>query len=583
MKTLVILILFAPFIFNLFAKQTIHDEEKIQEFYHQILSELENAIEYTQIEYNYIKTHKKINICLKSNIFPYDGYIDNVHTGISADLFSLISKKSGLEFIPIYTNSSSQIISKIKSKECKLLTVINKESVNQQLLTSSIPFYKTYFNIISSIDKSFVTDISSLKDKVLLVNDKHYRNYILKLYPYLKIKIEKNIDTMMKKVVENKAYGAIALNESSDYLIQNYDYGKLKINAFLAKNNRPSMSIGVAVDEPLLLSIINKTLSSISPKKIENIVDTWHLTRYHDKTNYSIIIYIAVSMFLILLMMAFYQRKLKEFNTRLENEVNVKTSELRKLNESLELAVEQKIKELIKKDKILTVQSKQAVMGEMITMIAHQWRQPLSNITLLISNMQIEKLINDKYDEEKYDNLISNISESITYLADTIDDFQTFFQPDRVATKITPINFFDKVINLIAPRIKEQNVKLKINSDYDKPINIFVNELVQVTLNLLNNAIDAFDGLDVEKVIYIHIRENGDDLCIAISDNGCGIPQDIMKNLFDPYFSTKGKNGTGLGLYMSQMIMQKQFNGTIDVESSKEGTTFTIKLPKHLY
>jgi len=214
-------------------------------------------------------------------------------------------------------------------------------------------------------------------------------------------------------------------------------------------------------------------------------------------------------------------------------------------------------------------------------MIAHQWRQPLSNITLLISNMQIERLVNKKIDEEKFDDVINKISSSITYLADTIDDFQTFFKPDRVRTKVKPIDFFNKVITLVAPRIKDEKVKLKIDSKYNEDINIYVNELVQVILNILNNAIDALKNTQNDnKLAIIEIDKFEDEIKILVSDNGCGIEEKYMKNLFDPYFSTKGKNGTGLGLYMSQMIIQKQFNGTIDVESSTNGTTFIITIPK---
>lgn len=562
----------------------LSSEEKMHEFYHKILFELENALEYTPEEHQYIKQHQNINVCLRKDMFPYDGYDNNQQIGISADLLQKISQKTHLNFIPIQTKSLQDLEKKIQNNQCKMISIVNRDQTKTDIFLPSVSFYKTYFTVISSIDKPFVTNIQTLKNKTLLINKQQYKEKILKSYPYLHIEVETNIDKMMRQVIHKKVYGAIELNEASDYLIQNYDYGKLKINAFLSKDNSISLSLGINKNEPTLLSIINKTLTSISPEKIEALVDNWHLTRYYDKTNYSFIIISAFIMFIIFMIMAFYQRKLKGFNQRLEEEVLAKTFELRQLNQSLEMAVEQKIEELIKKDKILTIQSKQAVMGEMITMIAHQWRQPLSNITLLISNLQIERLVNKKIDEQKFDDVINKISQSVTYLADTIDDFQTFFQPDRVATKIKPIDFFDKVINLIAPRIKEEKIQLKIHSIYNQEINIYVNELVQVILNILNNAIDALNTIDKkEKNIDIDIQEYGDFLHILITDNGCGIPEDIIKNLFDPYFSTKGKNGTGLGLYMSQMIMQKQFNGDIDVESSLEkGTTFIIKFPKNL-
>lgn len=300
----------------------------------------------------------------------------------------------------------------------------------------------------------------------------------------------------------------------------------------------------------------------------------------HHSMEDSLVISLLVIVFVLLMFMIFYHRKLKNFNLKLEEEVEKKTSELRRLNDSLESAVEEKIEELIKKDKILTIQSKQAVMGEMISMIAHQWRQPLSTITLQISNYQLEQLMRNNSQKRKIDITLEEISQTIIYLSETIDDFQTYFRPDRVTSKISTKEVIEKVLTLADARIKRDKIEIKTVCSSEQEIVIYLNEFVQVLLNILNNAIDALESIDDkmrEVVIYGSLDDTN--ISISIQDNANGIKEEHLKQLFDPYFSTKGKNGTGLGLYMSQMIIQKQFGGSIDVKSSKSGTTFTVTIP----
>jgi C4-dicarboxylate-specific signal transduction histidine kinase len=387
----------------------------------------------------------------------------------------------------------------------------------------------------------------------------------------------------MQKLLKDEVYGVITINEISDYLIDKYGYGKFKVNGFLLKDGFAHGSIGVQKSEPILLSIIEKSLHAIPEEKKVAIVESWKMTRYHNGTDYSLVARIVVGMSILFLVMAYYQRKLYNFNAKLEQQVEEKTQELRALNESLEKTVEEKINELIKKDVLLTSQSKQAVMGEMISMIAHQWRQPLSAITLQISNLQLERMLGYTVDEAKNEKVLSDISDKIMYLSQTIDDFQTFFKPDRIANKIEVQQLFKKALNLSWAKAEHTGIEIEIPENKKITLLAYENELIQVILNLLNNAIDAFEHLEKkEKKIELFAQEEENFISLFVKDNASGIAEENMNKLFEPYFSTKGKNGTGLGLYMSQMIIQKQFGGEIDVQSSNEGTTFIIKIPKRL-
>ena len=277
------------------------------------------------------------------------------------------------------------------------------------------------------------------------------------------------------------------------------------------------------------------------------------------------------------------QKLLRDFNSKLEEQVDDKTAELRELNESLEGKVQDKIEELIHKDKLLTVQSKQAVMGEMISMIAHQWRQPLSTVTLQISNLQLKKMLNKKIESSELDNALNYISDTIVYLSQTIDDFKTYFHPNKEVVNIEIHELLQKTVNFTLSRVKDREIDVHIDKESSINIKTYINELIQVVLNIINNAIDAHNESKLENpIINLSVKDEGSDILIYIVDNAGGIKDENLPKLFEPYFSTKGKNGTGLGLYMSQMIIEKQFNGEIEVKTSENFTTFIIRLPKDI-
>jgi signal transduction histidine kinase len=247
----------------------------------------------------------------------------------------------------------------------------------------------------------------------------------------------------------------------------------------------------------------------------------------------------------------------------------------KKMDEAKELILQQQ--------KIMNIQSKHAIMGEMISMIAHQWRQPLSTVTLNISNLQINKLLGKKVEEELVDKTLEEINKTIVYLSNTIDDFQTFFHPNRKMEKVMTRDLLKKVMNFVEPRLKDSKLSLGLEVKEDVLLETYANELVQVILNLVNNAIDALLATGKEKKEIIIRAEREDDfLKISVIDNADGIKESDLERVFEPYFSTKGKNGTGLGLYMSQMIMQKQFGTQIEISSSPKGSSFAIIVPNKL-
>jgi signal transduction histidine kinase/ABC-type nitrate/sulfonate/bicarbonate transport system substrate-binding protein len=538
---------------------------------------------FSKEEQEYIHAKKEISLCLQPDCYPLDGISDTEHSGIMGDIYKEISQKTGLKFVPVVSKKLEDFKEKVLQKQCDMVSILQEPNSEFGNLLLSKPIFQTHFTLLSSLDKSFIDDPARLKGKQLAVRFASHKEMILKRHPYLQIEVEENVYNLMQKLLRDEIFAVITIDEISDFLIDKYGYGKLKVNGFLLKEGFAYGSVGVPNSEQELLSIVQKSLDFISQEKKVSIVDNWRMTRYHNGTDYALVSRIVVGMSVLFLVMAFYQRKLYNFNAKLEQQVEDKTQELRALNESLENSVQEKIKELIKKDMLLTSQSKQAVMGEMISMIAHQWRQPLSAITLQISNIQLDTMLGNKVDEAKKEQVLSDISEKIMYLSQTIDDFQTYFRPDRVMTKVEVGQVFAKVLTLGWAKAEHTKINIAILQNEKIFLFAYENELIQVLLNLLNNAIDAFENVqEKEKKIEFFAKETEDYILLFVKDNGSGIAEENMEKLFAPYFSTKGKNGTGLGLYMSKMIIQKQFGGEIDVQSSSEGTTFVIKIPKRL-
>ena len=540
-----------------------------------------NPLKFTEEEQKYIRNHHTIPMCINYDFLPVGGMENGKYIGIMADLYQIISQKTDLKFIPVVSHSAEDLLKHLKNKKCQLVSITAKQINNLKTIKTTKPITATYFTLLSKLDKSFIHSPFELKGKLLIVQRKAYKNYLQYYYPYLNIEVENNKNKMLEKVLKNRVYAIVDIDEKADYFIDKYGYGKLKINGFLAKDHPLQASVGVQKDNPLLYSILQKTLDSIAESKIQSIIDGWRLTRYHKVVDYTLVIDIIIVMGIIFLLMIYYQRKLKNFNQELEKSVAQKTKELRQINDSLEINVQEKVNELLQKDEILTAQSKQAVMGEMISMIAHQWRQPLNTIALKISNIQLQEMISHSVTKEQLLDVIKEINKTIQYLSTTIDNFRTYFQPNKNTTQISLKTLLEKTLGFIDARLEKENIQIEMQNFEDVSLNTYSSELIQVILNILNNAIDAYieNRYVSDKIIVISSQKVDSHVKILIEDRAGGIKPDVMKQLFEPYFSTKEKNGTGLGLYMSKMILEKQFDGTINVNSRAGRTTFIIEIP----
>ena len=256
------------------------------------------------------------------------------------------------------------------------------------------------------------------------------------------------------------------------------------------------------------------------------------------------------------------------------------TMKLKALTGELESRVAEEIEKNNLQATQMIQQARLAQMGEMISMIAHQWRQPLASVSAIASTLRVDVMM-DNYKQEFFEERLESISDLSQHLSSTIDDFREFFKPHKEKRTESLQTIIQECFNIITTTLNKTNIKVIPHCEVTPPITSYINEIKQVVLNILKNAEDALMEFNRDDK-YIEIRCYGDemDCYITIEDNAGGIPDAIIEKIFDPYFSTKKqKDGTGLGLYMSKTIIEEHCGGTLRVENGEFGACFTIVLP----
>jgi PAS domain S-box-containing protein len=231
-----------------------------------------------------------------------------------------------------------------------------------------------------------------------------------------------------------------------------------------------------------------------------------------------------------------------------------------------------------KQENILIQKSKMAAMGEMIGNIAHQWRQPLSQVSGLF--FDIESAYDYKELDKKYlSQRIDEANDIIEYMSKTIDDFRNFFNPNSKKEEFLIITAITNALNIVNSTLKYHNINIEIACDIEYKIYGYKNEYAQAIVNIVSNAKDILIDRKVkDPKIKIYIDESSDKPILCIEDNGGGVEEDIINKVFEPYFTTKRDYGTGIGLYMTKLIIEEKMNGFISVKNTNNGALFSLKV-----
>lgn len=267
--------------------------------------------------------------------------------------------------------------------------------------------------------------------------------------------------------------------------------------------------------------------------------------------------------------------ELNELNQSLENKVKEQTKELTILNANLEKRVEEEIAKNEQSSRIMFRQSRLASMGEMMANIAHQWRQPLSELSI-----DLFKMKQNLEDKDEFLDTYEHAKQVIKNMSNTIDDFRNFFNANKPVENFLVSSCVDDAMIMLKGTLDRNDIKIDVKSQKNVCVYGYQSELTQVFMNILVNAKDAFKNSEIKnKKIQISIKSNDKFAIIDIKDNAGAIKDDIMERIFEPYFTTKHKSsGTGLGLYMSKMIVE-HMKGEIIAENLKNWVNFKIILP----
>lgn len=254
-------------------------------------------------------------------------------------------------------------------------------------------------------------------------------------------------------------------------------------------------------------------------------------------------------------------------------------------HELMKQKLQEEIKEEIglrqKQEYLMMQQSRLASMGEMIGHIAHQWRQPLAQLGGIFMNLESAHAFGE-LDEAYLHKRIAHGNEMIKYMSQTIDDFRLFFTPTENRESFDVVLALQQAINIVSAGLDYHHIEVKVDAEPGKYFaKESANEFAQVLLNLLNNAKDALsDSNETKRYIHISLSEENDQIILLFCDNGGGIHVDILPKIFMPYLSTKReKGGTGIGLYMSQLIMEQKMKGSIEAYNDENGACFVLRFP----
>ncbi len=533
---------------------------------------------------NYLRARKEIKICVSKSCIPYCGEEDGKYIGIGSEILDIVRKDISLDF---------RIVKDGSDEECDLvpISLITQEKAKYFRFTT--PYYHERLVVVTDNSKNYILDMQNILDrKFSVVKGAPYIEYLKSSYPSLKLVEVEDTEKGFLGVKDGKYYGHIDMKIVTAYYMQRYRELSIKISAQLDVNM--PVSFGIKKDDFILYDIFETMSQNISPKEMQEILNRWVPISYVTTVNYRYIKRIAVAVFVLLLFLITIFTYKQHFLKRKNRELEELQNELVTLNKSLEDKVRHAVEEVEKKDAFLFQQSRLAQQGEMLSMIAHQWKQPLSIIsTIQISiklALELEKY--DLEDKDKREEFIIYLNEKLEKLekytknlSKIIEDFSDFYKPDRESKVMQIDDILLKARDFSQETLTAQNIVLHLDFQSKRLIKVHENEILQTMLNIIHNAKDQLIYKNtISPMIKLKSYDEDDCTIVEISDNAGGIDEKIISKVFDPYFSTKlSQNGTGLVLYMAKTIIENYHNGSVSVanytdENGEVGAIFRVRI-----
>lgn len=499
--------------------------------------------------------------------------------GFSIDFFHEIEKILSIKFDYVYFETWNELISAAKSHKIDIVFLAQKTESRLQYFHFTDSILAQQNKIIVQSNNHTVSNTESLNNhKVAVVYNSAIYDYLDYNYPEIILVPTETELEALKFVSNNMVDAAISESVRASYYIEAYNIDNLRVAENLSYDY--NLRIASRNDLPVLSVILSKVVENISADTKQALLLKWGYVkdkeRYFDKET---LIYLGI-IFGIIFPFSLY---VYFINLNLAKEIAQRKSiqeKLSQLNTSLENRVKKEVEKNKKQQLLMLQQSRLAQMGEVINMIAHQWRQPLNHLSL-INQTLYHQYTKQKLTDENVEHFRKKSNDTIQQMSSTIDDFRNFFKPEKKKVNFCINDAIRHALEVSAPMLKDNSIEVIFHEKEPYYVYGFSNELAQSILNILYNAQDTLLGKETEdKHIDIFLVQEEKYTLLSIQDNAGGIPEEIIEHIFDPYFSTKGeKQGTGLGLYISKIIVEEHMNGKLTVLNKEKGACFNISLP----
>lgn len=515
----------------------------------------QNTLDLKAEDIEYLQKKNFINICVDPQWMPYSAIVNGKYTGMGSDIYKEIEKKLPVKFELIPTSSWTQTLEYAKNGQCDIIDFAIETPNREKYLNFTHPIIDVPVVLITTVEVPYIDDISVLENKTIAVaSDYAFIEILKEKYPNLKILEVDTISDGLKLVRDKKVHGYIGVLAPVNYILNEEYIGQLKVTSKL--NDRYTMGAAVIKSDERLLSIMNSVIESIDKETIRSIKDKWMNIHFEKPFNYELFYQILAVMSILILFFTYRN-----------------------------FILNRKVKSILEKsriqDNLIFQQNKMASIGEMMGNIAHQWRQPLSELSMS-HNLLLRKIDQDKQiSNQELEATLHQDQATIQFMSETITTFQSFYNKDLREKETYIYELFTNVKNILSDNLKINSIKVREDIDRNIEYKCSENYFLQVFLAIFQNSIYFLKTRNIlNKEIHIKVYKKSNTIFIEIEDNARGVDEKFINQVFNYSFSKRDneQTSTGLGLYISKLLINEKLQGSIDAVNGTNGLKILIKL-----